>query len=137
MKRIGLMVIVGAFVWACSGPKQVENNNSASESIVVDTIEYDVETFDSKFESWYAQHKNRALYRSQEFYENWNRQYVVAWNEKCANPTRRWHFEPVVGYDPTADYGFEANQKLFYYFMYVEHVLQIPILPNGPHWPLD
>lgn len=69
-----------------------------------------------------------------EYYENWNRQYVAAWNAKAANPIRYPFFQPIQGYDPTEHYGLKLNRKLFYYFQYVQNVLKIPILPaGGPH----
>ena len=41
-------------------------------------------------------------------------------------------FEPIIGYNPEVDYGFELNHKLFYYFQYVENVLKIRIMEGGP-----
>ncbi len=133
MKWIFFIVVLGFFVFACSSQKNaVQVNKSDSEIVAEDSIEYDVEMFDTKFDNWYQFYNTPANYRSQAYYENWNRQYVNAWNALCANPTRKWNFEPVVGYNPTEDYGFELNHKLFYYFMYVENVLKLRILPNGP-----
>ena len=48
------------------------------------------------------------------------------------DPRKSSFFEPIIGYDPTVDYGFELNHKLFYYFQYVENVLKIQIMPGGP-----
>jgi len=77
-------------------------------------------------------HNSPAMYRSQGYYESWNRQYVSAWNANAMNPRKSWFFETIVGYDPTVDYGFELNHELFYYFQYVENVLKIEIMPNSP-----
>ncbi len=133
MRSILLWVMMVVFVYACSTQKNaVQVNKSETEIIAEDSVEYDVETFDSKFESWYEFYKSPAMYRSQSYYEAWNQQYVLAWNQKCLHPSRRWNFEQVVGYDPNEDYGFELNHKLFHYFMYVENVLKINIIPNGP-----
>jgi hypothetical protein len=98
-----------------------------------DSVQYDLETFDGRFETWYTLQNNPSQYHSQSYYEMWNRRYVAAWDEKAMNPQRNPFFEPIVGYDPTTDYGFELNHKLFYYFQYVEHVLKIPIMSDGPH----
>jgi hypothetical protein len=40
-------------------------------------------------------------------------------------------FETTIDYDPFLDYGLELNHRLFYYFMFVEKKLKIPILPSG------
>ena len=118
---------------ACSTQKglvTVKSNNEGS--IVEDSLEYELVTFDGKFETWYQMHNSPSMYRSQQYYENWNRQYVSAWNYNAMTGRRNSFFEPIVGYESTVDYGFELNHKLFYYFQYVEQVLKIQIMPGGP-----
>lgn len=137
MKRVIFFFGLVVFIYACSSQKNaVQVNKSEVEVTAEDSTEYDVETFDGKFESWYEFYKTPSTYRSQQYYETWNRQYVSAWNARCASPSRRWNFEPVVGYNPSEDYGFELNHELFHYFMYVENVLKIPIMSNGPRFML-
>ncbi|WP_321371229.1 DUF6146 family protein [uncultured Draconibacterium sp.] len=126
---IGLAVLTAA----CSGPKNVSESEKTSVEVTgEDSVEYDVETFNTNFDVWYQRQNTPASYRSQSYYESWNKQYVSAWNARCASPSPSWNFEPVVGYDPNEDYGFEMNHKLFYYFMFVEHVLKKKIIPGGP-----
>ena len=72
------------------------------------------------------------MFKSQAYYENWNRQYVSAWNFNATQASKSNFFEPIVGYEPDVDYGLEINHKLFYYFQYVENVLKIEILPTAP-----
>lgn len=133
MKQFLIILALIVFVVACSTQKSAVNvtKNDSAEG-AVDSTEYDVETFDLKFENWYDLNNKPSKYRSQQYYESWNHQYVTAWNAKCARAGTDWHFEPVIGYDPNEDYGFDMNHKLFYYFMYVENVLKIKIIPNGP-----
>lgn len=132
MKRLIFIFLALLLIAACSTQKSALQVNTVSEEIAAeDSIEYDLETFDSKFESWYAFKNSPALYRSQSYYESWNKQYVSAWNVKTMS-RRNSFFEPIVGYEPNVDYGFELNHQLFYYFQYVEHVLKIKILPNSP-----
>ncbi len=133
MKQVLFFMAIIVFAVGCNTQKSAVSvqKNEEGES-ASDSIEYDVETFDQKFDTWYEYNKNPTKYRSQEYYESWNQQYVTAWNAKCARGGNNWHFEPVVGYDPNEDYGFELNHKLFYYFMYVENVLKIKIVPGGP-----
>jgi hypothetical protein len=119
---------------ACSTQKGlVTVKSNIAESSVEDSLEYHLETFDGKFESWYQLHNSPAMYRSQQYYENWNRQYVSAWNFNAMSERKNSFFEPIVGYEYTVDYGFEINHELFYYFQYVEHVLKIQIMPGGPN----
>ncbi len=97
-----------------------------------DSVEYNIETFDTNFENWYQMHNSETTYRSKSYYEQWNRQYVSAWNANATDPGKSKFFEPIVGYDPNIDYGLELNHKLFYYFQYVENVLKIKIMPVSP-----
>ncbi len=134
MKRFIILLSVLLFIlFACRVQKQAVNiENRISETDSQDSVEYVLETFDTKFESWYALHNSPAQYRSQQYYESWNQRYVSAWNYNAGDPRKNWFFEHIVGYDPTIDYGFELNHKLFYYFLYVENVLKIEIMTGGP-----
>jgi hypothetical protein len=126
---LGIILLIAA----CSTQKGlVTVKSNIGESSVEDSLEYDLETFDGRFETWYEMHNSPAMYRSQQYYENWNRQYVSAWNYNAMGGRRNSFFEPIIGYEYTVDYGFELNHKLFYYFQYVEHVLKIQIMPGGP-----
>lgn len=133
MKQIIFLMGMVLLIVSCSAPKGVVNvNRNDGESIAEDSLEYELETFDGRFEAWYLLQNNPAMYRSQQYYENWNRRYVSAWNYKAMSGKRDSFFEPIVGYQETIDYGFELNHKLFYYFQYVERVLEIPIMEGGP-----
>ncbi len=126
---LGIIVLIAA----CSTQKGlVEIKNNMAESTVEDSLEYELETFDGRFETWYQMHNNPSTYHSQQYYENWNRQYISAWNYNALNGRKNSFFEPIVGYEFTVDYGFELNHKLFYYFQYVEQVLKIQIMLGGP-----
>jgi hypothetical protein len=132
MKQLFILLAVLTSIWACSGPKGIVKVEKPDEKTEADSMEYGVETFDSKFETWYTTYKSPAMYRSKEYYQNWNRKYVEAWNYKSTQQGKNSFFEPIVGYNPNEDYGFDANHKLFYYFQYVENVLKIEIMPGGP-----
>lgn len=133
MRKIFYLFIVVTFFAACSGPKSaVKIEPNGNETTQKDSVEYELIVFDSGFETWYLFQNSPARYRSQQYYENWNHQYVSEWNYLASQSRRKSFFEPIIGYEQGVDYGFELNHKLFYYFQYVEHVLQIPILLNRP-----
>lgn len=133
MKYLIFWIGFTLFIIACATQKNTMKVKSvAVENISEDSLEYDLETFDARFESWYKLHNNPALYRSQSYYESWNKQYVTAWNMNSRDIRKSWFFEPIIGYEPSVDYGFEINHELFYYFQYVEKVLKIGIMPNSP-----
>lgn len=132
IKQLFFLLTISLFIWACSAQKKAVKVGETETKVELDSIEYGVETFDGKFEAWYAIHNNPANYRSEEYYANWNKQYVMAWNNKATSGSKNSFFEPIVGYDSTEEYGFDVNHKLFYYFQYVENVLNIEIMPGGP-----
>lgn len=132
MKRILFFTVLVVLLYACKTQKLFVNEKQSATEELQDSTVYEMETFDNRFDKWYEYHQDPAKYRSQAYYESWNEQYVLAWNAKCQRAGKNWDFEPVVGYEPGEDYGFELNHKLFYYFMYVENILNIPILPGGP-----
>jgi hypothetical protein len=132
MKQVLFFLAIIFFVWACSTQKAIVKVEKTQPVVEADSIEYGVETFDSKFETWYELHKSPALNRSLDYYEDWNKQYVLAWNHKAISKNKNSFFSPIVGYHSSEEYGFEVNHKLFYYFQYVENVLGIQIMPNGP-----
>lgn len=133
MRKVLLLIITAAIVYACANQKKMVTEN---ETALQDSTEYDVEMFDAKFISWYQRYQTPASYRQQSYYESWNHQYVTMWNSKANSSVGKFPFDPVVGYDANEDYGFELNHKLFHYFMYVENVLKIKIMPGGPNFVL-
>ena len=132
MKNFLILAVIIFFAIACSTQKSVVKDKSGDENeMATESVEYGMKTFDAKFERWYLLHDIPAKYRSLEYYENWNKQYVSVWNNK-ARTTQDKFFESIVGYNPNEEYGFELNHKLFYYFQYVENVLRIQIMRAGP-----
>ncbi|MDD4777350.1 MAG: DUF6146 family protein [Fermentimonas sp.] len=139
MKKILILSAVVLLMISCSGPKGVvkieSNGNEITQTESMneeDSVKYELIVMDQEFDTWYILQDSPARYRSQQYYESWNRQYVSAWNSLAMTPGRRSFFQTIIGYEPNIDYGFELNHKLFYYFQYVEHKLGIPILGNGP-----
>jgi len=131
--RLNIYILVLLlFLAACAGIKKlskVDIKNPATE--LKDSVEYELIIFDPGFETWFLTQSRPVWFHSLEYYENWNKQYVVAWNSKAMSPRYSKYFESIIDYDPFIDYGLELNHKLFYYFMYVEKVLKIDILPSG------
>ncbi len=133
MKQLLFLLVALTVIIACSTQRGIVKIESGEQEVEQkDSTEYELIVFDARFETWYQLQNSPAKYRSQSYYENWNRQYVSAWNYNAAQPGKRSFFEPIVGYESHIDYGFELNHKLFYYFQYVERILKIQIMPNGP-----
>ena len=89
-----------------------------------DSTEYEILIIDPGYDSFLATQKPANFY-SQKYYENWNKYYVVDWNQKVQSSiyhSSRYQsvFEMMIDYNPHIDYGMEVNYKLYYYFMFVE-----------------
>ncbi len=139
MKRFLPVILFFLIGWGCNTQKKMAEIKPGTVEVAgldstaaKDSVEYGLETFDPNFEIWYQAHNSETSYRSKDYYEQWNRQYVSAWNANAADPGKSSFFESIIGYDPNVDYGLELNHKLFYYFQYVENVLKIKIMPVSP-----
>jgi hypothetical protein len=132
MKQLFILLAVIGIFWACSGPKAVVETEKEELKNTNDSVSYAIETYDSKFKTWYDLQRKQTTNQSQKYYEDWNRKYVKEWNRISNQKEKSDFFVPITGYDRKKDYGFQINHQLFYYFQYVENVLKIQILPNGP-----
>jgi hypothetical protein len=133
MKHYFILLTIMLFIWACSGPKTlVEAEKDETPETAPDSVSYAMETNDDKFKTWYDLHKNSEINRSQNYFESWNKKYVKEWNRLSSQKNKNEFFVPIIGFNRSKDLGFEVNHQLFYYFQYVENVLKIQILPDGP-----
>jgi len=130
MKQALLIVLLAVFA-ACSTPKNIQLKEVA-ENDEKDSVSYELIVLDPGFESWFITYSKPSWYHSQSYYENWNQQYVNAWNYHSIWRRNSQLLEGQINYEARIDYGLEINHKLFYYFQYVERVLKIPIIENGP-----
>lgn len=101
-----------------------------------DTAKYELLVTEPGFHTWYLTHSRPEWYHSETYYENWNRQYVIAWNNKAGNPLGNVFFSEPINYDFKTDYNPELDHELFYYFQFVEKKLGYQILANGPKNPI-
>ena len=124
------IVLALIFLSSCGSNKTKKQDNTTKYStleldeISSDSTEYDIIISDIGYESFLVTQKPMEFY-SQRYYENWNRYYVVDWNNKVRNSI--YHsakyqnvFEMFIDYNPSTNYGMEVNYKLYYYFMFVE-----------------
>jgi hypothetical protein len=129
--RVIYIITAVVLILSCATTRNVPENTDLQDN-VPDSTEYEMIVMDPGFESWFAVNSKPDWYHSQTYYENWNRQYTHAWNSKINTFPHGHLLSTSVNYEDNIDYGLEINHKLFYYFKYVERVLRIPILKNGP-----
>ena len=93
-----------------------------------DDNQYDLVVLDPGFQTWFDTNWSPAKDHLKSYYDNWNDQYVSAWNYKATHMGYSGYFDSVINYNPTTDYGMTVSRKLYYYFRYVELVKKIRIL---------
>ncbi|WP_423130382.1 DUF6146 family protein [Gaoshiqia sp. Z1-71] len=131
MKPYLILLISFAVLLGCATRQSIRIETAETDS-GEDSVSYELIVFDPGFESWFLKNHKPSQFRSQSYYEYWNRRYVQAWNYHETGFRHRQLIDGYINYDSNTDYGPEINHKLFYYFMYVEHALKIPIIPDGP-----
>jgi len=89
-----------------------------------DGEEYELLIIDNNFDRWFAVNGRPITFYSPNYYEQKNRIYVSAWNEKVGQQSFynsvNYPFEQRINYDYNIDYGVELNYQLFWYFRYIE-----------------
>ena len=133
VKTIIPWMALGILVWAgCSSPRSVSIDpveQTVFDDREADTVriadaesKYEIIIIDPGFYNWLVSIAKPEGYYSQTFLENRNAIYVQNWNNRVLNPRE---FDPdlyelPIDYDPSVDYGYEVNYKLYNYFIYFQ-----------------
>ena len=120
-------------VWAgCSSPRPVSIDpgeqtvfdEQGADSVHIADAEsnYEIVIIEPGFYNWLVSIAKPEGYYSQTFLENRNAIYVQNWNNRVLNPRQ---FDPnlyelQIDYNPSIDYGYEVNYKLYNYFIYFQ-----------------
>ena len=128
-------------VSGCSPYQNISDSTVSSKHILninkdqKNQDQYDLVIIDPGFNNWFETTWNPAIDHTEKYYDQWNDQYVAAWNYKATHMGYSDYFDSVINYNPTIDYGMNVSRKLYYYFRYVEIVKKIQILdfrrPDG------
>ena len=141
LKFIVSAVLISGFLLSCAPtiktmqparPQKIELTPNDRDS-----TEYDLVIIDAGFQSWFDLNRKPIWYYTEDYLAIWNRQYVIAWNEKVRDPLSIQRnadnpFMLEIDYRPTIDYGIDLNYKLYHYFKYVEETWG-KILPYDRH----
>ncbi len=99
-----------------------ESQDEEPVEIADDETEYEIIIIEPGFNTWLQSIARPEGYYSQSFLENRNIILVTNWNQRVLNPLR-WNpnlYEMQINYDPSIDYGYEVNYKLYNYFIYFQ-----------------
>jgi hypothetical protein len=128
---LSLMLCIG--LSSCSSQKKAldvsyeekavfDSNDEEPVEIADDETEYEIIIIEPGFNTWLNSIARPEGYYSQSFLENRNAVMVINWNQRVLNPMR-WNpnlYEMQINYDPSIDYGYEVNYKLYNYFIYFQ-----------------
>lgn len=127
MKNLIYVFILGLFIYSCSSTKTREMNTSNDDAVIDtvvianDELEYEIIIIEPGFSYFLASEAQPEGYYTQNYLENKNRFLVTDYNQRVQQPFR---YDPdiyvqEINYDPTIDYGYEVNYKLYNYFVFL------------------
>ena len=99
-----------------------ESKDGEEVRIEDEKTEYGIIIIDPGFYNWLQSVARPEGYYSQSFMETRNQIFVTNWNQRVISPGQ---FNPdlyelQIDYDPSIDYGYEVNYKLYNYFIYFQ-----------------
>ncbi|AUC83879.1 hypothetical protein CW731_00615 [Polaribacter sp. ALD11] len=124
LKNISLVICVGFFLCSCGSSPINKVRTPKEEPVVIanDSLEYKIIIIDPGFTLYLATTAQPEGFYSQNYLEARNSAWVVSWNQRAQNPI---NFNPniyenSIDYQPTINYGYEVNYKLFNYFLFAQ-----------------
>lgn len=137
LKHLIAVFIVAILVWSCSS-SPVKNSPQVKEEPVVianDSLEYQITIIDVGFNTFLESVARPKGFYSQNYMETRNRIFVTNWNMRARNPAQFNPniYENVIDYQPTVNYGYEVNYKLFNYFLFAQQKYKINLGVGRPN----
>ena len=129
-----LKVLIAIIILSgCNSTKEAlaisEKEKSAFDAVEGDPVtiadeetEYEIIIIDPGFYTWLNTIARPEGYYSKTFLENRNRLLVLNWNQRVLAPNNYDPslYEMQIDYQPSIDYGYEVNYKLYNYFIYFQ-----------------
>lgn len=129
---LGVAILSLFLTPACHTTKKTQAPHQKVEVISdQDSTTYELIVLNPSFESYLAT-QPPANFHSQQYFETWNYQYVLEWNQRYRSPLRYGSFyDTKINYDPQEDYGLELNYRLYYYFQFIKEKYGIELINRG------
>ena len=131
--KIGGLLFVLAWIVSCTSTKEAITvsdkekmafNQKEGDTITIanEETEYQIIIIESGFNFWLQSIARPEGYYSQSYLENRNQILVTNWNIKVNQSYRQnaQLYELRIDYNPSIDYGYEVNYKLYNYFVYFQ-----------------
>lgn len=128
MKYFIYVFLLGLLIYSCSSTKDrslgsMEDGIVENDTVLItnDSLEYEIIIIDPGFGYFLNAIARPEGYYSQSYLENKNKFLVVDYNQRVRMPQR---YDPSIygqeiDYQPSIDYGYEVNYKLYNYFVYL------------------
>lgn len=131
MKSLFLLLLMAIGFVSCQSynTPQVINRDAEDNLAKTDTVsissddsDYEIIIIEPGFNAWLNGTARPRGFHSQEFLETRNALFVQQWNLRNSQPQV---YSPDlyvlrIDYDPSVDYGYEINYKLYNYFIYFQ-----------------
>ena len=129
MKNWFLILLICFGIYSCKTSYKktttsIEDNLKAQDTVRIanDELEYEILIIEPGFNFWLESRAKPEGYYSQSFLEGRNQLFVSEWNNRVLQPQRYDPrlYELSIDYNPSIDYGYEVNYKLYNYFIYFQ-----------------
>ena len=129
MKKLGFLIVIVIGIISCktsneyrSTTSEVNIKDQDTVRIANDDSDYEIIIIEPGFNNWLINRARPRGFYTQQFLENRNAQYVVAWNNRVLDPSNYNPrlYEMQIDYNTSIDYGYEVNYMLYYYFIYFQ-----------------
>lgn len=130
---VTILTLVGLISISCGSSKtritpneeeKIAFNQTKGDTIIIanEESEYEIIIIEPGFNFWLQSIAQPEGYYSQNYLENRNAIWVIAWNQRVLQPQRFNPnlYEMTINYDATIDYGYDVNYKLYNYFIYFQ-----------------
>lgn len=124
---VSLFIIVLAF--GCVNQKQ--SAKSVRIEHESDSVEYELLVMDAGFETYLSSIAKPKNFYSQNYYENWNKRYVMEWNSRYHSVNHGDIYGSYIDYDQAIDYGLDLNYQLYNYFLFFEKSNKVSLFPRA------
>ena len=107
---------------------QDEMNLIKIHSDVNDTSQYQLIISEPGYDSWCATNCKPEWYHSENYYKNFNHQYVREWNFRVRSIEYSEPYDNIIHYNYFTDYGINLEYKLYCYFKFMEEKYNMTLL---------
>lgn len=137
LKLLCVVVLFVGISYSCSSSKapiapsekeKIAFHQTEGDTITIadDKTAYEIIIIEPGFNFWLQSVAKPENYYSQSYLENRNAIWVMEWNQRVLQPMRYNPslYELTINYNPSIDYGYEVNYKLYNYFIYFQRKYQ-------------